>query len=473
MVGTGTVMLIAVGILGLILLNAKKSLVDQNIASRWSEDKDFAHNTVYFSTRAKVDKKQIEHFRSEVVKGFEKKSIVASFEPTEGTPANLLDCYAAFDTLTISSEIRNESTFDAIGVGGDFFRFHPVQMYDGCYFDDDNIMQDYVILDEEAAWTLFGSMDVAGMKVRFGEKDLYVAGVYKRGQSSVEKLAFGNDDPKVFVNYETMAANKEDLAITVYELLAPNPIPHSAYNVIKDIKLFDADTYKVLENSDRFSYVHYFELLKESKAREMRTDDIGFPYWENVARYKEGKMMRVAHAQWIIAGILAIMIIVNVIWFLVDHKPTKKDFEKVVDSVREKRRKKRYEEMRQKQIEEEFGPEPEVKELTSETRSSEEESETPDTATSDAATSDTETSDAATDDDGFVKEKPAEEDAFDMPSEDSIVASTEAEIRASGKSDNSLNAEENKASGEQEETPGADETEAEKTPDDSVDLRLK
>ena len=363
MLGTAAVSLIAIGILGLILLNAKESLVDQNIADRWSEKNDFAHNTLYFSTRAKVDKKQIEHLESEVIKGFEKMSVMVSFDSEDGVPANLLDCYAAFDTLTLSSDIRKESTFDAIGVGGDFFRFHPLQMDNGCYFDDDNIMSDYVILDEEAAWALFGSMDVSGMKVHMGDKDLYVAGVYKRGQSDVENLAYGNTDPKVYVNYGTMAENNEDVAITVYELLAPNPIPHAAYRVLNEIKIFDTDTYKILENSNRFSYAHYFDLLKEKKAREMRTDDIGFPYWENVARYKEGKMMRVAHAQWIIAGILTIMVLINVIWFLVDHKPTKKDFEKVVDSVREKGRKKRYEEQRQKLIEEEFGPEPVVEEL--------------------------------------------------------------------------------------------------------------
>ena len=191
--------------------------------------------------------------------------------------------------------------------------------------------------------------------------------------------------------------------------MAPNPIPHAAYRVLNDIKIFDTDTYKILENSNRFSYVHYFDLLKEKKAREMRTDDIGFPYWENVARYKEGKMMRVAHAQWIIAGILTIMVLINVIWFLVDHKPTKKDFEKVVDSVREKRRKKRYEEQRQKLIEEEFGPEPEVEEFP-----------------------------------------PAEVPSDDMPSEDSIVASTEAQLKAA-------------------ESAEADNRETE----DSVDLRLK
>lgn len=360
MLGTGAALLIAIGVLALILLAAKNDLVDQNIADRWSEDNDYAHNSIFFSTREAIDEKKIGHLRSEIVKGMEKKSIVVSFDDTDEMEENMMDAYAAFGTLTISSDIRKEKTYDAIGVGGDFFRFHPVYLKTGNYFDDDNIMQDYVLLDEEAAWELFGGLDVAGMRVHVGGRDLYVAGVYERAQSEIDNLAQGNEEPKVFVSYAVMKEVGNDTAITVYELLSPNPIPHAAYNVLKDVKLFSADNVKYIENSDRFSYPHYYELLKSRKGREMRTDDIRYPYWENVARYKEGKNMYVAFWQWNLAGVLALMIIVNVIWFIVDHKPNKKSFEKIVDSVREKRRKKRYEEQRQKLIEEEFGPDPMV-----------------------------------------------------------------------------------------------------------------
>lgn len=358
MLGTGAVMLILIGILALILLSAKNDLVDQNIAYRWSDKKDFAHNSIFFSTREAVDDKIIGHLRKEIVTGMEKKSIQATFDDDGELKTNMMDAYAAFGTLTLSSEIRKEKSYDAIGVGGDFFRFHPVYLRTGNYFDDDNIMQDYVLLDEEAAWELFGALDVAGMRVKLGDRDLYVAGVYRRAQSEIDNLAQGNEEPKVFVSYAVMKEANKDTAITVYELLSPNPIPHAAYSVLKDIKLFQADNVKYLENSDRFSYPHYYELLKARKGREMRTDDIRYPYWENVARYKEGKNMYLAFWQWNFAGLLALMIIINVIWFIVDHKPDKKSFEKIVDAVREKGRKKRYEEQRQKLIEEEFGPEP-------------------------------------------------------------------------------------------------------------------
>ncbi|MBR3040502.1 MAG: hypothetical protein IKI20_07610 [Lachnospiraceae bacterium] len=73
----------------------------------------------------------------------------------------------------------------------------------------------------------------------------------------------------------------------------------------------------------------------------MRTDDIPFPYWENLARYKEGKLMYVALWQWILATVLFVLVFVNLMVFLVQHKPTKETFEKLMDKIREKRRAKK------------------------------------------------------------------------------------------------------------------------------------
>ena len=73
----------------------------------------------------------------------------------------------------------------------------------------------------------------------------------------------------------------------------------------------------------------------------MRVDDIPYPYWENVARYREGRMMYVAFWQWILAGGLFLIVFINLMWFLTTHKPTKEKFDKFVDDLDRKRRAKR------------------------------------------------------------------------------------------------------------------------------------
>ena len=351
MLGTGLILLLAVGILALILISSKNDLWDQGAADRFSEDGDFAQNTILFSTRQGVTDKEIGQLRKEITSAYEQISVIASFEDGTMGTRNLVDCYSATGTITLSTEDRKERVFDVMGVGGDFFRFHPVRLASGAYFDESALMKDYILLDEEAAWYLFGSSDVEGMRVRIGNDNLFVAGVYKREQDEIDNLAQGNEDPKIFMTYDRFKElNPNSAFITTYELLSPNPIPHAAYKVLTGIKLFQEQNVKYVENSNRFSYVHYYELLKGRKSREMRTDDIAYPYWENVARYKEGKLMYVALWQWILAAILLILVSVNVIWFLVEHKPDKDTFVKILDAFREKGRKKRYEEkMRQEE----------------------------------------------------------------------------------------------------------------------------
>ena len=460
MAGTGLVLLLAIGIFAIILIGAKTKLTDQSIAIRWSDDKDFAQNSLYISTREAVDNKIVEHLRSEIEAGYKKSSIEASFEPMADQPANLMDSYAAFGTLSLSTDIRKAVTFDVIGVGGDFFKFHPVYLKSGSYFSEDFLMQDYVLLDEEAAWALFGSSDVAGMNVMCGETKLYVAGVYAREQSEIDKLAQGNEDPKVFVSYPVLKELDQNAKITVYELLGPNPIPHASYNVLKDIKLFAVDNVKILENSNRFTYAHYFELLKERKSRAMRTDDIGYPYWENVARYKEGQLMYVALWQWILAAVLFVLVFVNLTAFIVKHKPTKKTFEKLVDSVREKKRKERYEAQRQKLIEEQFGPDPEVEdEPIIEVKQIGESS-------ADTMVENAEGAQAA-ESTGSANVATESEDGTDL--EAAVVGATMAMVAGAKKeAEKSADAAENA-----ENTEDTVQTVDEEIPEDSVDLRLK
>ena len=227
---------------------------------------------------------------------------------------------------------------DAIAAGGEFFLFHPVKLVYGSYFSDNDLMHDYIILDEETASVLFGGSDVVGKTVSLNDKDLYVVGVYDRKKGEVETLAAGNADPKVFVSFDVMKEANPDVTISCYELLSPNPIPHFAKNVLEEIKIFPEDRFALIENSTRFSYTRYYDLVKNRKGREMRTDSIAFPYWENLARYQEGRLMYVAFIQVMLAIILFVMVVVNLLVLLVKYKPTRQELESAVDVIKRKAR---------------------------------------------------------------------------------------------------------------------------------------
>ncbi|MBR6094519.1 MAG: ABC transporter permease [Lachnospiraceae bacterium] len=339
MAGAGLVTLTIIGILGLVLSAAKRGLPEQQLARRWSEKNDFAQNTILISPTQEVHPDTINALRYEIESLYKEKNTEASFHPEEGNP-NLIDAYAAFTHVMLSTD-RGSGTYDAVAVGGDFFLFHPVRLISGNYFSESDRLQDYVLLDEEAAWDLFGSPDVAGMKVHFGEMDLVVAGVYERKQGKIDNLAAGGNEPRVFISYRMAEEAGLEPGISVYELLSPNPIPQFANSLIKEIKVFPSDDLVYVENSARFSYKHYYDLLGQRKSREMRLDDIPYPYWENVARYREGRLMYVALWQWILAGALFLAVFINLMWFVTTHKLTKESFEKFADKMDEKRRAKK------------------------------------------------------------------------------------------------------------------------------------
>ena len=339
MLSTGLVLLLLIGIFALVLNGAKKNLREQTVAKRWSKEGDYAQNSIFFSKSAQIGFENIRQLRYEIEKSYREKSVVATFEGEEGQAPNLKDCYSSFSSISLSTDYGNGS-FTAIAVGGDFFYFHPVQLVSGNYFSEDDLMNDYILLDEDTAWKLFGSSDVAGMRVSCGPRELYVAGVYVRSKSEIDNLAAGGDEPRVFVSYDVLKSEAGE-NIICYELLSPNPIPNFASDVLTNIKLFPVDEVQYVQNSTRFSYKRYFDLLKNRKSREMRTDDIAYPYWENVARYKEGRMMYVAYWQWVCAAILFVIVFVNLMVFLAKHKPSKETFTKIGDKIYEWRGKRK------------------------------------------------------------------------------------------------------------------------------------
>ena len=67
--------------------------------------------------------------------------------------------------------------------------FHPLKLITGAYFSGNDLMQDYCIIDQDAAWQLFGSNDVVGMTVYFGNVPHIVTGGVQRAESRMDKAA--------------------------------------------------------------------------------------------------------------------------------------------------------------------------------------------------------------------------------------------------------------------------------------------
>ena len=270
------IFLILTGVIALLA----RSQAEQNIAGRWSSKGEAAQVSCFFSPNSGISQDSIESFEHSLDSALKE----ASIEQESLNPGARLwaDAYSADGTLTLSSD-RGRVEADALGIGGDFFLFHQLQLLNGSYFSGNDLMKDYVILDEDAAWQLFGSNDVAGMNVDIGGRPHMVIGVIHRPTGRLYEAA-GLDGIRVYVSYETLKAYGQCNGINHYEIVMPNPVREYAVSYVREQLGQPEREVEVLENSTRFRISKRLRTLLDFGTRSMNGKSITYPYWENVAR---------------------------------------------------------------------------------------------------------------------------------------------------------------------------------------------
>ena len=262
-----------------------------------------------------------------------------------------IDAYSGTSSVTVTGESGGNVTVKAVGVGGDFFYFHPLPLLSGSYIRSDDLMDDLVVLDEEMAWRLYGSTDLAGMTVYINQKPFVVAGVIARETDFATRKAYTGDGG-IFLSYSALSSLDEDAAITCYELVMPDPISGYAKGIVTDN--FPVGEGDVVENSSRYSLSHLLEVAKSFGLRSMRLNGVIYPYWENAARLTEDY----AALLLILAVMLALYPLLSALVFAIRETRRAYRFAKVkvpatVEAAVEKRREERLEQKYKKQQAEE------------------------------------------------------------------------------------------------------------------------
>jgi len=194
-------------------------------------------------------------------------------------------------------------TANAIGVGGDFFLFHPLRLIDGSYITPNDFARDRIILDEELAWSLFGGVELTGLDVLVNDVMFVVGGVVSRDDDFASRRAY-TAGPGFFMSFEALVALTESdsseagypfessvtpimnsASITTYKIVMPDPISgFASYTITESI---DSEGVHVVENSARFSLENSFRHIGAFGERSIWSEAIYFPYWENAARFTE------------------------------------------------------------------------------------------------------------------------------------------------------------------------------------------
>lgn len=321
---------------------------EQRVARRWSSEGDVAQVSCFFSPNAGITQDSIKSFEHSLDNALKE----ASIELASPNPGARLwaDAYSADGAITLSTD-KGSVQADALGIGGDFFLFHQLQLLNGAYFSGNDLMQDYVILDRDSAWQLFGSIDVAGMLVNIGGRPHMVVGVVERPGGRLHEAA-GLDGPRVFVSYETLSAYGQSGGINHFEIVMPNPVRQYALNYVREQLGSQEREVEVLENSTRYSIGKRLRLLLDFGTRSMNGRAIIYPYWENVARGYEDILALLTLFQMLLliypSGVLLVWIVIrwkNKTWTAKTVFVTVQDkLQRAGDRRRERRRNKSREE---------------------------------------------------------------------------------------------------------------------------------
>lgn len=258
-----------------------KNLYDQQAADRWSEEAEYAQISCFYPISmvlSDFDFQSLHHAVEDALKN-------ASIEAETETAKVFVDAYSVSGTMNFSTE-NHEMEVKAVGVSDNFFLFHPLKLLSGAYFDENMIMKDGVILDEDAAFQLYGSNDVIGMPVYIGNVPYYIRGVVAKDDGYFAKKA-GLDTSVCYVPVETLETYGVIEGSYTYEVVMPNSVEGFAKDIVVKALNDSEQLIEVVENSARFSFSAKKEIVLDFGIRSMSKNSIIYPYWENIARATE------------------------------------------------------------------------------------------------------------------------------------------------------------------------------------------
>ena len=300
-----------------------KELYSQQAAARWQSKKmKCSEISVFYSEAGSLGPTDVNGIRAQI------RSKLASddYLSDRSDVRSWMDAYSGHTF----EEIRQDKTLvktNVYTVGGDFFLIHPIPLKSGSYLDMDNPDVNQIVLDEDVAWTLFGSNDIVGKKVWIGSTVFTITGVVEGAETALDKQAQG-ENYAVYVPmkaYQQKSTSSVKPAVTkegdaggavadaglsegpgtrviCYEVVMPNPIENYALNAVaqavgiefkteeekeKARTILNFGNKEIVDNTARFSF---FNLLGRDEVEEyvdMKTNEIVYPYWENIARYEE------------------------------------------------------------------------------------------------------------------------------------------------------------------------------------------
>ena len=194
-------------ILGAVMTKITDGLIDQKAAQRWSPGENYSQISAFLAEGSGASEDTVKAMYTGLMLDLQSDAIALSETQIENGASLIEECYCGMGSVDLSTT-TDSVTVNAIDVGGNFFNFHPLELMDGYYFSDDDLMQDRVLLDDQTAWRLFGSPNVVGMPVMIGGTPHYIAGVFRQPTKRFYKES-GMGSYLVFMSFDSLCKYTE------------------------------------------------------------------------------------------------------------------------------------------------------------------------------------------------------------------------------------------------------------------------
>ncbi len=307
---------------------------DQQAADRWmGDDTRYAQVSLFLSKANALTLEELNAKRSQL----DAKLTQASHAPA-GENARVWVDAASAETELAATTGRGSANVRALAVCGDYFIFHPVQLLSGSTFRQSDTLHDTLVLDELAAWQLFGSYDVVGRVVEMGGKNYTVCGVVAMPEAddSAAALTYG-DRPRVWLFYDYLYPTEASGKLTYYEVLLPNAYTGYARALVEEVFSTEALDCAVVENSTRYGFGGLWQTLRQITRSAMRTQEVAYPWWENAAAYTQTRAALLFGGQVLCMLYPALALLAGAVWCW-RHRPWRlKDLFALLERRRQKK----------------------------------------------------------------------------------------------------------------------------------------
>ncbi len=285
--GISALLAIAGFVLLAVFYNLDNGLVGQTVAEqfRGESEMNFVQATAFFPVGAEGDFLQVNSMRDSMEGSLSDSGLE---QPEKGSL--WMDAFSGTTTVSVASE-RTSTSVTATTVGGDWFYFHPMYLRDGQYIEEDDLMHDRVVITEELAWRLFGSIEVAGMSFFIGDEPFIVAGVVSYPDNFAEQ-DLRDEQGGLYMHYDRAVELTGESAISSYELVCAEPITGFTESLLTNTFASGAETASpwdavVVRNTDRFTFWDSVVRITAVDERAVVESAVTYPAWENAARVVE------------------------------------------------------------------------------------------------------------------------------------------------------------------------------------------